>query len=850
MSSRVVCLQGSLVQEHFWDLEPSARIAFSGPDFSVTYEEFHRDVETFRGRLDVGRGLLLLCCDNDYRQYVAYVAALSARCPVILSDAAATAEGQAFPVSYVYRPYADALVTRAGVAPELHSDLAVLLSTSGSTGAAKSVRLSRANIAANAASIVEYLQIGAEDCAALTLPFQYSYGMSVVNSHLMAGAEIALIPHSVSSTAFWKSFEAQGCTSLAGVPHSFDLMTQGGVDTSRLSRLRYMTQAGGKMAPRAIKTWTRRAQTEGWSFVVMYGQTEAAPRMAYLPAEAALDNADSIGRAIPGGKLEIRDETGALVPDGVEGELVYTGANVMMGYAREPRDLALGQGPDELRTGDLARRLPNGLFKITGRQSRFVKLFGYRVSLDEIDGRLAGEGIAAATAARGEEIHVLAKIDLGTTAILALDLDEWLSFPRGTVRVHPVDELPRNANGKIDGPRVRAMVEALATAAPPAAADGPAQSAADIFSIHFSGRAIDADTTFTQLGGDSLNYLSVALDLETMLGEVPPGWEALSVRKLDAHKPSKRAGIALDTPTLLRALAIVLLAGGHLGAFAYGGGGALTLFLVAGFSFGAFTLPAVLGTQSVVPIAVLGARVGLFTLLAIAANWILTGYGSWPAALFISNWIGPQVDGGAWFVDVYLQCLIILTGLLMIPQLRRVLEKAPFGGLAIAAVGAIALSLGVEALFETHHLYRRLPFLLGWILLCGAAAQAARSWTDRAVVTAIAATGVAGFFGLGAQIFFVAALLAVIWIPHVRLPRFAATAIRTVATASLAIYLTHFQFASLAEQAGITTSAIKLLIAILGGIVVWRVYLHLDRIAALVLRRGFRKPWRALRTTS
>lgn len=552
--------------DRFWDIKPSSRIAFSGPgDFAVTYAQFGKDVEEFRERLTAGRGLMLLCCDGEYRQYVAYVAALSARCPVILSDAAATARDQPFPVSYVYRAARDELAIHAGVAPELHPDLAVLLSTSGSTGAAKSVRLSHANIEANAASITAYLGIAQDDRAALTLPFQYSYGMSVVNSHLKAGAGIALIPHSVSSDRFWDLFEARGCTSLAGVPHSFDLMTQGGVDTSRLSRLRYMTQAGGKMAPREIESWARRARGEGWKFVVMYGQTEAAPRMAYLPAEAALGNAGSIGRAIPGGELGIRDETGAAVPDGAEGELVYTGPNVMMGYARAAADLALGQGPIELRTGDLARQLPNGFFEITGRQSRFVKLFGYRVSLDEIDGRIGGQGIAATSAARGEEIHVLAQTDPGTAAALAQNLDRWLAFPPGSVRVHPVEELPRNANGKIDGTRVRAMIDALDAEPRPPAAQETAGSAVAIFSSHFPGREVDADTTFTTLGGDSLNYLSVALDLEAMLGDLPQGWEALTARELDALSPSTRPGVALETPTLLRAPAIALLAGGHLG---------------------------------------------------------------------------------------------------------------------------------------------------------------------------------------------------------------------------------------------------------------------------------------------
>lgn len=840
--------------DDFWGIVPSSRIAFSGPDgLSVSYAQFCDDVAAFGARLDAGRGLVLLCCDGGYRQYVAYIAALSARCPVILSDAAARAGDQPFPVRYVYRAGDDDLVVDTGAEVELHPDLAVLLSTSGSTGAAKSVRLSHANIEANADAIVAYLGIDATECAALTLPFQYSYGMSVVNSHLRAGARIALVPQSVSGGAFWETFDALGCTSLAGVPHSFDLMEQGGVDTARLRHLRYMTQAGGKLARPKIEAWSARARAEGWRFVVMYGQTEAAPRMAYLPAEAADGNAHTIGRAIPGGTLEVRDEAGRPLPDGEEGELVYTGPNVMMGYARVPADLALGQGDDTLRTGDLARRLDTGFFEITGRQSRFVKLFGYRISLDEIDGRIGAQGIAATTAARGEELHVLAETDAGQAADLARDLDGWLNFPRGTVRVHPVEALPRGANGKIDGRAVRTRIDELAKAQPAAPKAQEGRSVAAIFADHFPGREIDARTTFMSLGGDSLNYLSVALDLEARIGDLPEGWEDMPARDLDALASGppreRRPGVAIDTATLVRALAIVALAGGHLGAFSYGGGGAMSLFLIAGWALGAFTLPAVIRSGSVAPVAVLGIRVGVFTLLTIAANWILTGYGSWQAALFVSNWFDPHMAGGAWFVEVYLQSLLLLGALLLWPWLRGALEADRFTSLAIGAGLAIAMALVLDFLVDTHHLYRRLPFLLVWVLLCGTLAHAARTTTQRLAASAIAAAGIVGFFGAGMQIFLVVCLAAVIWIPQIRLPRIMGTPVQYVASASLAIYLTHFQFASFAGKIGISFAPVTLAIAVLGGVAVWQAYLYVDRLVAsgLAARVGHfavRQNWR------
>ncbi|EKE43226.1 AMP-dependent synthetase and ligase [Oceaniovalibus guishaninsula JLT2003] len=824
--------------QHLWGLSRSDRIAFSGPDgLRVSYADFLADVDGFAARLGAGRGILLLKCTGHYRQYVAYMAALSAKCPVILADAAADPSGQPFPVSYVYAPDTDRLDITGAAAPDLHDDLAVLLSTSGSTGAAKSVRLSHRNILSNADAIVEYLGIAPDDRAVMALPFQYSYGMSVVNSHLRAGARIVLNPHSVSSAKFWDAFAAARCTSFAGVPHSFDLIEQARIDTGALPHLRTMTQAGGRMPPDTVRAWAERSAREGWRFVVMYGQTEAAPRMAYLPPEAAADHPAAIGRAIPGGTLAIRDEAGRPLPDGTEGELVYRGPNVMMGYARTPADLALGQGPDILRTGDLARRDAQGFFTITGRQSRFVKLYGYRIALDEIDARLKAQGIDAASIAIDEQIHVVAQADDDRRDAIAADLAAWLTLPAGAIHVHPVASLPRNANGKIDGRGLRDIAVAARGADPVAAASRPA-SAQDVFRTHFPNAAMGPRTTFVDLGGDSLNYLSVALDLEALYGDLPEGWETLPAARFDTLAPSRRAGVFLDILTLTRALAIVAIVAGHLGLYNYGGGGAYSLFLVAGCVFGAFTLPAVLRTDSIAPVAVLGARVGLFTLLVIVANWLLTGYGAWSAALFVSNWIDPDTPGAIWFVEVYLQSLIAIGALLLIPDLRAAFRDRAFAAATIFAAVAILICLAMESLADFNALYRRLPFLLGWIFLVGLAVHHADTALRKALVTLIAATAIVAFFGPSVPVFFVAAVLAVVWLPGIRVPRAVAMPVRSVASASLAIYLTHFQFASIVGKLGLTHPAFGTAAGIVMGVVVWRLYLMADRVAWRTLRQA------------
>ena len=226
------------------------------------------------------------------------------------------------------------------------------------------------------------------DRAITTLPLHYCYGLSVLHSHLLAGASVVLTDASVVDPCFADALRDHGVTNLAGVPHTFEMLERAGADRVRVPSLRLLTQAGGRMSPDAVTRWTARAETWGARFYVMYGQTEATARMAFLPPELAVRRPAAIGRAIPGGELRLEPVDGQ--PDDV-GELVYRGPNVMMGYAQHPDDLAEGALLDELRTGDLARfHADDGVFEIVGRRSRFVKPFGLRIDLDVRSNRSCG----------------------------------------------------------------------------------------------------------------------------------------------------------------------------------------------------------------------------------------------------------------------------------------------------------------------------------------------------------------------------------------------------------------------------------------------------------------------------
>ncbi|MDP3491528.1 MAG: AMP-binding protein [Hyphomonadaceae bacterium] len=437
----------------------------------------------------------------------------------------------------------------------LHPELRVLLSTSGSTGSPKFVKLSERNIWSNAESIATYLELTSKDRAATSLSFNYSYGMSVVNSHLMVGGSLLLTERSVSEPAFWREFEAAGATSFAGVPYTFELLRGTGDAWSRSSSLRYVTQAGGRLAPELVRHFTRLGVADGWRFYVMYGQTEAAPRIAYLPPEHADTHPDCIGVAIPGGELSLLDAAGRPISEaGVEGELVYRGANVMMGYALNSADLSTDETPPQLLTGDIALRNDQGLYRIVGRTSRIVKPFGVRINLDEMQDQIRETVPGAVCAGTDDRIVVLcpSPADASQVADLAQRLAAIYNLPLFLFHARAVDQVPMLSNGKTDLQAVLALADAegMSTAEigaaktlwrrvaaafglPPRPQLAATQSVSAIFATYLEARPIEEESTFEALAGDSLSYVRTQLALEAYMGAPPVDWHQWSVADLE-----------------------------------------------------------------------------------------------------------------------------------------------------------------------------------------------------------------------------------------------------------------------------------------------------------------------------
>lgn len=436
----------------------------------ITYQQLAELAEQLK--TIIGRALVLNLCTNSVGSMAGYAAMINAHVvPVMI--AADLDKSLLFSLISEYRPqylwvpiddkasfedsrevfsaYGYSLLSTGYDACDLYDDLALLLTTSGSTGSFKLVRQSYQNIKANTESIVEYLHLDSTERPITTLPMNYTYGLSIINTHLFVGAKILLTEKTLAQREFWNFFKSMEATSFGGVPYTYEILKKLRFFRMDLPSLRYMTQAGGKLTPELHKEFAEDSIAKGRDFVIMYGQTEATARMAYLPADKSLEKYGSMGIAIPGGRFELIDVNGDLIeePD-VVGELVYYGKNVTLGYSECLADLKKGdERHGRLVTGDMAKMDADGYFYIVGRKKRFLKMFGKRVNLDEIDRLLKTEFDNVDCASDGVDDSLYLFV---TDKSLLDDARKFISEKTGinasAIHSQFIDEIPKNDSGK------------------------------------------------------------------------------------------------------------------------------------------------------------------------------------------------------------------------------------------------------------------------------------------------------------------------------------------------------------------------------------------------------------------
>lgn len=433
---------------------------------SITYEDICDFAQEFAKHLPK-RSLIFLLAENRIGSLLGYTATLSNRIvPLIIS--AATEEGlynhlyELYQPEYLWLPESKAegrevifsaweycLVKTGNQPTPIYDELSLLLPTSGSTGSPKLVRHSYRNIEANADNVRRLFKLDGTEKAMAILPMHYTMGLSVIASHLLAGATLLLSGRSLLDKGFWATLKE--ATSFTGVPYSYEILTKMRFTRMDLPNLKVITQGGGKLTEAMWNTLAEYSRDKGKQFIATYGQSECTARMAYLPAEMALDKVCSIGIAEPGGQLSIVDDNGTETFEGeAQGEMVYRGENVTLGYATCREDLLKGdENHGVMHTGDLARRDADGCYFIIGRLKRFLKIFGLRIGLDEVERMIKEEYKTDCYCKGNDEKLIVLVVDPKLQDILPAFIEEKTHLFHQKIEVQVVDQILRNEAGKV-----------------------------------------------------------------------------------------------------------------------------------------------------------------------------------------------------------------------------------------------------------------------------------------------------------------------------------------------------------------------------------------------------------------
>ncbi|MBP5505169.1 MAG: AMP-binding protein [Bacteroidales bacterium] len=453
----------------FLDLDRKERHLIAATDDSgrsITYGYICDFSEEFAKYLPQ-RTLIFILAENSIGSLLGYTAALSNRIvPLILS--ANTEEGlfrslyDLYKPEYLWVPETKAdgkevifsawrycLVATGHQSPQMYEELALLLPTSGSTGSPKLVRHSYRNIEANADNVRRLFKLNGTEKAMAILPMHYTMGLSVIASHLLSGATLLLSGRSLLDKGFWATLKE--ATSFTGVPYSYEILIKMRFTSMDLPNLRVITQGGGKLTEATWNTLAQYAHEKGKQFIATYGQSECTARMAYLPAEMALDKVCSIGIAEPGGQLSIIDDNGNETFEGeAQGEMVYRGENVTLGYATCREDLMKGDGNHGIiHTGDLARRDADGCYFIIGRLKRFLKIFGLRIGLDEVERIIKTEYKVDCYCKGNDERLIVLVTNPKLQDVLPAFIEEKTHLFHQRIEIQVVNEIIRNEAGKV-----------------------------------------------------------------------------------------------------------------------------------------------------------------------------------------------------------------------------------------------------------------------------------------------------------------------------------------------------------------------------------------------------------------
>jgi len=419
------------------------------------------------------RSLVLIKCQNSFEIFISYIALVRLNCPILLVEENLADENykkiiDIYKPDYIFQAKKskkldldyghfnnfglfELLENKKKNKIKINDNLSLLIPTSGSMGSPKFVRQSYKNIYSNIEQVTESLNIKCEDRAITTMPLNYTYGLSIVNSHIYNGSSIILNNYSLIDKKFWEIQNVKKASNFGGVPFMYEILDKIGFEKKITKNLNYITQAGGKLSRDFLKRFIQICKDNNLKFITMYGQTEATSRMSFLEWKFAETKLGSIGKPVKGGKFSLVDEiNGKTINDSNKtGELVYEGKNVSLGYANSYWDLSKGdENKGKLFTGDLAERDDSNFYYITGRLKRISKIFGIRLNLDEVETLINEWGYECVCKGNDNLIKFYFVSNFSKNEMIE-KISKYIGIHKSGISLKKIDNIPRNKFGKV-----------------------------------------------------------------------------------------------------------------------------------------------------------------------------------------------------------------------------------------------------------------------------------------------------------------------------------------------------------------------------------------------------------------
>lgn len=727
-------------------------------------------------------------------------------------------------------------------------DLAQVAYTSGTEGEPKGVLLSHRNLTSTARRIQEVMNLTSEVREYIGVPVFHSFGLGRARAVLAAGGGVYVPPNGFDLRELSAMLESGAINAISAVPSLWRLVLKNRHLFERhASRVKWI-EIGSQPMSVAEKLQLREFFSSA-CIVQHYGLTEASRSTFLTLSEATSSELEAVGR--PTGDVEIQIAA--------DGKIQIRGSNVAQEMLVEGRKVRVADQAGWMTTNDLGDMREGQLFFL-GRADDILNISGIKVPPHAIEERMAEllqitAGFCVARVPnelRGDGLLIaivdgLERSDLQLREAAECALRERGVNGAGAISVVRWPELPHTASGKPRRAEVsRRFSEQLGACQSDTSAQveecngwskltgvGKPRGVLGLYQKAFSRAEVTRDASFVSLGGDSLSFVELSVELEDYLGHLPENWQTLSVKDLEALPRQRALTHVVDTTVFFRFVGMLAIVMGHFDVLNVSGSTFL-LLAIAGFNFARFQLPLVLSSGSVRPVVDTALRVAVPTFLALALIEFKTRDFE-PVALFLlDNWTDARNEKlGFWFLELIVQVLMLAALLMSWSRAREFAAAHDFRFALAVLATCVALSIGVPFFWNAEHLYNRVPHMLMWLFALGWVVASAKSTEQRILAGALVLmlppliwSHVLNRFWLGHGVIWVAVGgISLLLVSRVRLfyplNRIAAL----VAGASMFIYIAHYTLRGWWHRFGFFQHPlIDVFVGIAGGILLWRIW--------------------------